>query len=56
MDKNYEMEPLFDEKDIEQIFGGDSVTANTIGEMTETQTVKQQEKTQELTHASDNLG
>ena len=36
------MEPSFDEKDIEQIFGGDSVTANTIGEMTDTQIVRQQ--------------
>ena len=47
----------FDEKD-EQIFGGASVLANAGGDVSETQSVRQQERVQEqsqTTHASDNL-
>ena len=48
----------FDEKDIEQIFGGASVLANAGGDVSEPQSVRQQERVQEQsqpTHASANL-
>ncbi len=46
----------FDEKDIEQIFGGESVLSSVGGDVIETRSTRQQERTQEqTTHASDNL-
>lgn len=46
----------FDEKDIEQIFGGNSVLSDAGSSASELQIVRQQEKLQEQqTAASDNL-
>ena len=46
----------FDEKDIEQIFGGESVLSSVGGDVIGTRSTQQQERMQEeTTHASDNL-
>lgn len=44
----------FDEKDIEQIFGGESVLANSSSDQTETRSIQQEERMKQ-TVASDNL-
>lgn len=56
MDDFEKKEAQFDEKDIEQIFGGNAVMSDYGSNASETQTVRRQQKLQEQqTAASDNL-